>query len=336
MNIFGKEYTREELLRYSNPPSNLYGARRVEIADGRARGQRYIEVKTSGGLRACISEDRCLDIVDLEYRGVNLGYLTKNGHVATGPASCEVHSFRRYYMGGFVNTCGLRNTGFTCNVDGEFFPVHGHIGLTPANHVNINVSEEEIVISGKMFETAFGGWCLEMERTITIPSDGARVTVKDVINNLTSTPEIILFMYHINFGFPFLSEALIIEYPQAEKVIGHPLMPASEENFDKRMEITPPKDGDPEMCYSHFLKNEEAIVSLFNESLQLKGRLSFDGGKLPILTQWKSLRPGDYAFGLEPGNSRLRNRENELKDGYDTKVAGHGSLEYGFTFNIGE
>jgi len=336
MNVLGTNYTREELLRYSNPPSTLYGARRVEIAEGRARGQKYIEVKTSAGLRAFISEDRCLDIVELEYRGINLGYLTKNGLVATGTASPETNSFRRYYMGGFVNTCGLRNTGFFCNVDGEFFPVHGHIGLTPADNVCVNVNEDEIVISGKMRETAFGGWNLEMERKITIPSDGAKVTVHDRIDNLTPNPEIILFMYHINFGFPFLSEALNIEYPKSEKVCGHPLMPASQENFDRRMEITPPVDGDPEMCYSHFVKKEEAIVRMFNERLKLKGTLSFDGSKLPILTQWKSLRPGDYAFGLEPGNSRLLNRENELKDGFDTKVAGYGSLEYGFSFDVTE
>ena len=239
-------------------------------------------------------------------------------------------------MGGFLNTCGLRNTGFTCNVDGEFFPVHGHIGLTPADHVNIDVNEEKIVISGKMRETAFGGWSLEMERTITIPSDGAKVTVHDVINNLTSKPEIILFMYHINFGFPFLSENLRVEYPESEKVIGHPLMPISEENFSRRMEITAPVDGEPEMCYYHFLKNADSVARLFNEHLKLNGTLSFDGSKLPFLTQWKSFRPGDYAFGLEPGNSRLLNRENELKQGYDTKVPGHGTLEYGFTFSIGE
>jgi len=332
----GKEYSREELLRYTNPTSHLFGARRVEIAEGRARGQKYIEVKTSDGLRAFISEDRCLDIVELEYRGINLGYLTKNGIVSTGSASPETNSFGRYYMGGFVNTCGLRNTGFFNNVDGEFFPVHGHIGLTPADNVCIKVNEKEIVISGIMKETAFGRFALEMERTITIPSDGAKVSVHDVINNLTPNPEIILFMYHINFGFPFLSEAMNIEYPVADKVIGHPLMPASDANFDRRMEITAPKDGEPEMCYTHFLKNEKVNVNLSNERLKLNGELSFDGAQLPYLTQWKSLRPGDYAFGLEPGNSRLMNRENELKDGFDTKVPGYGSLEYGFSFCVGK
>lgn len=334
MNILGKQYTREELLRYSNPVSGLYGVRRVEMAEGRARGQKFFDVRTAGGLRAFISEDRCLDIVELEYKGVNLGFLTKNGINSTALHNPETQSFRRYYTGGFVNTCGLRNTGFTCNVDGEFFPVHGHIGMTPADHVSVNVTEEEITISGIMRETAFGGWSLEMKRTITLPSDGAKVTVSDVIHNLTPQPEIILFMYHVNFGFPFLNESLKIEYPESEKVIGHPLMPASQQNFDKRMEITPPVDGDPEMCYSHFLKNKDVTVRLHNEDLGIKGKMCFDGEKLPILTQWKSMRPGDYALGLEPGNSRLMNRENELKDGFDTKVSGYGSLEYGFSFSV--
>ena len=52
-------------------------------------------------------------------------------------------------------------------------------------------------------ETALFGSRLEMERKISIPSDGAKINVCDTINNLTPETETVFLLYHINFGFPF-------------------------------------------------------------------------------------------------------------------------------------
>jgi len=332
MDIFGREYAREDLLRRCNP-SALYGVRKVELSDGRGRGRRLIEVKTAAGLRASFSEDNCLDILDLEYKGINLAFLSKNGVVATPMANPEADSFVKYWAGGFLSTCGLRNTGTACEINGEFFPLHGHIGLMPAEHVNVNVDENEIVITGRVRESALFGHCLEMERKITIPSDGAEITIHDIVHNLTPEAEAVLLLYHINFGFPFLSEDLVLTFPMGE-VRGRTDL--AQEKIADRATITPPVDGEPETVYFYSPKEKDVAVGLSNERLGLKATVQYDSAYLPVLAQWKSMGSGDYALGIEPGTSFIRGRKEELENGYDVRVPAFGSLEFKVTIALEE
>jgi len=330
MNVLGNEFSREAILRRNNPAA-LYGARRVELVDGKGRGHKLIQVKTTSGLRALFSESRCLDIVELEYRGINFGFLSKNDIVETPIANPEVDSFTKYWAGGFLSTCGLRNTGGDCKVDGEFFPTHGHIGLTPGNNVHVKVNEEEIVISGRMRESSLFGHCLELERNIHIPSDGTKVTVRDIVHNLTPEEEPVFILYHINFGFPFLSEHMQMQFPEAT-VRGRSYF--AQQHISQHAVITPPIDGAAEQVFFHTIRDAFACIELTNTRLGVKGSVQYNTIQLPILTQWKCMRSGDYALGIEPGTSYIRGRKEELESGYDIKVPGFGTLEFGFAFEI--
>jgi len=332
MNINNKKYTREDILRRNNP-SALYGARRIVIADGRARGHRMIEVKTSGGLRAMISEDRCLDIIDLEYKGVNLAFLSKNGIVNSSIANPENNSFAKYWQGGFLATCGLRNTGGACEVDDELFPIHGHIGQTQAEATNIYVDESVIAIIGIIRETSLFGHNLEMVRTITIPSDGAKITVKDVIHNLAPEDEAVFLLYHINFGFPFLNEDLELQFPKGA-VRGR--TEYAQSVITEHTKITAPIDGAQEVVFFHTPDEgkSDVQVQLVNKLLGVRAAISYDRERLPVLAQWKCMRSGDYALGIEPGTSFIRGRKDELAHGYDIKIPGFGELSFGFTLEV--
>jgi len=332
MHFFGQEYSRRELLKRCNSDV-LYRARRIELADGRGRGQKLVEVKTSAGLRASFSEDRCLDILELEYKGINLAFLSKNGIISSALTSPETDDFTKYCSGGFLFTCGLRNTGPSCCVDGEFFPLHGRIGITPAESVSVNVNEDEIVVSGSVRETALFGPCLEMSRKITIPSNGTKIVISDTIENLTPDTETILFLYHINFGFPFLSEELEVEFPKGE-VRGR--TPFAQENLERHTKISPPVDGEPEQVFFHLPDDRDAKVSLLNPKLGIRAIINYDTSNLPVLTQWKCMRSGDYALGIEPGTSFLHGRKEEIENGYDIQLPGFGSLKYGFTISLEE
>ena len=327
MKINDKTYTREELLRRNNLDT-LFGARRVEMVDGRGTGHKLIEVKTTAGLRAVLSESRCLDIAELEYRGVNLGYLSKNGITQIPNTNPDVNSFRKYWFGGFLSTCGVRNTGAFSEINGEFFPFHGHIGMTPAEYLNITVDENEIVITGRMRETELFAHSLEMERKIIIPSDGAKITVKDTVYNLTPEAETVLLLYHINFGFPFLSEDLELEFPKGE-VRGRD--DYDQQRISEHMKITKPIDGEPEVVFFHNPSERDVVVKLSNEPLGMNAKVSYDREQLSVLAEWKCMRSGDYALGIEPSTSIIRGRKKELENGYDIKVPAFGKLEFGFT-----
>ena len=328
MKIFGEDYNREDLLRYCNPAA-VCGVRRVTVSHGRGKGQGLLEVKTASGLRATLLEDKCLDILDLEYKGVNLGFLSKNGLINENHP--ETDSFFRFWQGGFLSTCGLRNVGPSCTTDGELHPLHGRIGLTPAENVNVSVNNETITITGVMRESALYGHCMELERTMEIPCDASTITVKDVVRNLTPEEAPVFVLYHLNFGFPFLSESLKVDFPEGD-VKGHTA--EAQAIINDHALFTAPADGIKEHVFLHTPKSERPNVRLSNPRVGVTVDISYDSRQLPILAEWRCMRAGDYALGIEPSTSGIKGREGELASGYNIKVPGFGTLEYGFTINI--
>jgi len=319
---------REDLLRRCNPDA-VYGTRRVTVAQGRGVGQKLIELKTMGGLRATFMEDKCLDILDLEYKGVNMAFLSKNGLTALDFP--ETDSFLQYWQGGFLGTCGIRNSGPNCEIDGEFFPFHGRIGQTPVEQVNICEKDGNIIITGTARETKLFGYRLEMERTITVPIDGAKITVNDQVRNLTCDPEFIFLLYHINFGYPFLDEGLKYELPPG-KLSGR--TPAAEAALDTLPNFTAPQDGVDEYVFFCMTEEEEPKVRITNPKLQISAEVQYKREQLPVLSTWKCMRSGDYALGVEPCTHFIRGRAEEIKNGYDVKVPAFGSLDFGFSVNF--
>ena len=320
--------TRENLLRYGNPAA-LYGAKRVTVAEGPGKGQGLIQVKTAGGLRATILEDKGLDILDVEYKGVNLGFLSKNGLV--NPRCTEGDSFVRYWQGGFLATCGLRNVGGSCEVDGESFPLHGRIGLAGAEHIGVQVTDDMMVVTGTLMETALFGPALKMERRIEIPTFGSTITVRDVVKNLTPEPQPVFLLYHVNFGYPFLSEHLVATFPEGE-VRGR--TPEAQGILAQHAVFTPPEDGAPENVFFHMPRAERPVVTLQNTALGVGVEMAYDRSALPVLAQWRCLKSGDYALGIEPSTSYIGGRASELDNGYDTVLPGFGEMAFGFTLRV--
>jgi len=216
-------------------------------------------------------------------------------------------------------------------VGDEFFPLHGRVGLIPAEHIGVHVDDSNITISGTIRETALFGHSLEMERVIVMPVDGAAISVRDKISNLSPEAEPLFFLYHINFGFPFLSEELKVDFPEGD-VKGR--TPEARAAIETRADFTAPRDGQGEHVFFYLPKEDNPKVKLFNPSLGIGAEIQYDRRRLPVLTQWKSMRSGDYALGIEPGTSFIRGRAKELEDGYSVKVPGFGVLEYGFTVNF--
>ena len=328
MLINGKEYLKNDLLRRAGNLDSLWGARRIALEDGMAGGMKAVEVWNASGLRLLISIERCLDILELNYRGHNIGYLSKNGVVSNVYACPNSDLFFRYWSGGMLSTCGLRNTGISNESNGEFFPLHGHIGITPAYHVGIDVDDiGYITITGAVRESDMFGHCFVLSRTIKIPVDRAEISVHDEISNNTPKDEPLFLLYHINFGFPFLDDGVTIEFPEGD-IRGH--TPNATKEISKHMEISAPVDEKPEQCFFHTLKHRDACVRITNKSLGFSSAIHYDAEKLPVLTEWKSMGSGDYGLGIEPGTCYLKGRDLELKEGYACHVKAFDTSVYGF------
>ena len=81
MNLLGKEYKKDEVVKKVGNIFQLGGTRHYELTEGSTRGTRVIDVVTGTGFGFSIVPDRGLDISLASYKGVNLVYQTPNGEV---------------------------------------------------------------------------------------------------------------------------------------------------------------------------------------------------------------------------------------------------------------
>ncbi len=305
-------------LRCTGSTEQLAAVRRMSVREGAGSGLQLIEVKNGAGLHAWFNESHALDLLELTIDGINIGFMTKNG-LQQGRALALPGDYARLWSGGMLATCGLRNTG-PANTDdgGEYHPQHGTILHAAAEEVSawIDQPNREILIRGLIRESALFGPHLRLERTIRVPLDSAKITWEDRLCNLSAEPEPVFLLYHFNFGWPFLSPELQLTFPPAEVI---PRNGDAIRGLAEHSMITPPSDGEPEQVFFHYLlpgtTSVPASVRLHHPGYGLSAVLRYDPEILPVLTQWKSMKSGDYALGIEPGTSQLRGRAAEIADG---------------------
>lgn len=325
-------------LKQTGSLEQLRRVRRSQVTEGPGAGCRLIDVKNAAGLQAVFNENHALDLHELSFRGVNIGFMSKNGLVNSRVLPIR-QDYAATWPAGMLATCGLRNTGRDNEADGEYHPQHGAIGGCSAQEVSARLDESrrQIIVSGAMRESALFGPHLTLNRRITIAFDEAVIVWEDEVANLSAEPQAVFLLYHFNFGAPFLSPQLDALYPPGEVV---PHDDEASRGLDQFARVSEPIDGKKEEVFFHHLLpqalNEDnmATVRLHNRRLKMRAQLSYDADALPVLTQWKSMKSGDYALGIEPGNSRLRGRCEELSKGEAFFLPGFHRQKYRLSLSL--
>lgn len=303
----------ENIIRkgYIGNPAQLVMLRRVTVSEGRAKGTEIIEVKTAGGLELDILPDAGLDIGQCRYKGVNMSWMSKNGYdspVAISPYETE---FINTFPGGLLYTCGLRSAGPANRDNGEWHPLHGRYHSLQAEGVCAEIVDDKIIVKGTIRETALFGHCLEARRTIRIPVFGTSVTVEDVVTNQTPRDEEIMQIYHCNFGYPLLSEKAKLVLPEERETI--PRTEFAKTRLGRECEFDVPIGGEEEQVFFQKMR-KDFWARLENSELGVNMMISWSGGTLPILSQWRSMASGDYVLGLEPTNCFIMGRHDEREN----------------------
>lgn len=311
-----------EFLRYVGNSDQVYGVRRIQCA-----GRSYYEVDTGGGLCFDVCEEQCLDIARLKFRGVNVSYLCSNG---LGRAMHPFEEdFYHTFPGGMLYTCGLMNAGDANRCAGVWQPMHGRIHDERAQNACAywDEAQDALVIRGVMHESALYGQHLSLTRTITAPVGGGEIRLDDRIDNLTPEQTGYMITYHINFGYPFLSEHLRLVLPQGTRTA--PENEWAAEGLERCCEFKKPADGEAEQVYFHRLPAQAGWyqVSMDNPCLGVRASLSATADTLPNLIEWKSMHSGDYALGLEPSNNLVMGRTREGANGTLVVLPPYGSAE---------
>ncbi|MCE5343323.1 MAG: aldose 1-epimerase family protein [Eubacteriales bacterium] len=326
--IAGGGYSKQELYRLSVNMDQLASIDEAELQDGRARGMKVYRVRSQSGLQFDLHAGRTLDIGALSYKGRNISLLTRNG-VCTPenifPANGE---FDRYFGGGMLLTCGLKNAGpnYT-NEAGQFQPLHGRIGTLPPEQCWkwAGFKDDEYVLEAGALcrDTTIEGHNLSLTRSIRTTLSNARIDIHDTVENLDNLPTDYLLLYHFNFGFPFLSDSLRLRFPEARAAV-EPRTEAAEQRLSDWATLTQPEAGIEENVYFHFPMPDEAgtvELSLENPALGIGVRLGYEAAHLPYLIQWKCMRSGEYALGIEPGNNLISGLPGERATGRGAKLA---------------
>ncbi len=303
---------RKRVLQYVGSMQQEAYVRPVTFGEGRAAGMRASLVK-NGPLQFCVLHDKCMDIGELQWQGVQMNFLAKPGLIGRNPYDTHGAEAQRSIMGGMFFTCGLENIGEPCTIEGKDYPMHGRMRTTPAEHVCTDAfwqDDETYVLrlSGEMREAELFGENMALRREITTVYGAPVIKIRDTVRNEGFREEPYLTLYHCNLGYPFLCEGCEIILP-TRRVIARDKDAEGHEAAYNRMET--PVAGEPEYVFYHELAADRAgntFAAAVNEELGIGIRLDFNQREFPYFIQWKSIAKGDYVVGLEPANADVHGR----------------------------
>ena len=298
MQIFGKTFSKNELTKRIGDMSQLAGAVPFTYSDGKAKGTAAVEVKNGSGLRLVILPDRGMDIAYAEWRGTPISYISKTGIVS--PAHYDEPDFLRSFSAGLLTTCGLTYMGAPCVDEGVSLGAHGRISNTPAYDVGVTQEWEGddfvIRVRGKVKEAAVFGEHLVLTRVVTVKAGENAVYLHDEIENRGFESRPLMVLYHINFGFPLVSESAVLE-TNCKNI--RPRDAAAKPGLADACRFSGPQHAYREQVFYRDAEGD-AYAALRNPELGITAKIGFSGDELPYLIEWKQMGEQEYVVGLEP------------------------------------
>ena len=330
--LYGREWTRQELLSYVGNISQVGGVRMVTLDDGPERGVRAAEFRSGEGFNFMVLLDRGMDLGPAEYEGVPLAWVSPTGPVAPTFFEPRGVGWLRTFHGGLLATCGLTQAGVP-HMDGdEELGLHGRISHIPARQVNQGGRWEDdeylFWVEGQMREVSIFGHDLCLTRRISAKLGEPRLTIEDRVENLGYAPAPHMILYHCNFGFPLLGPNSRLAAPSLKV---EPRDDVAVQGVDQHATFEKPTPGYAEQCFFHHLTADEAgfvVVKLINPELGLAFQLRYRREELPEFTQWKQVGQGTYVVGLEPGNCRPEGRSAARQRGALVELAPGDQRDY--------
>ena len=314
---------RIEALRKVGNMDQLAGIRLAQLAEGPGRGVTVAEFHNAAGLRFTVSPDRCMDIYDFSYKGVNISFLSRNGMRSPMSYTALKSEFAQQWSGGMLSTCGLDNVGGHCEA-GTIYPTHGRISAIPAEQFGYSARWEKddyiLEASGEIHEARLYGSHLTLSRRIRTSLNAKCVRISDIISNLDAKDEPFMLLYHCNFGAPLLAEGCRVLTSEAEH------QPLNALSTDPAHMLNP-IDGRGEELYLAHAKTKRAAAMLYNPELNLAGYVLFDTEHLPRFLEWKMMKSHDYVLALEPCNTWSLDRNTATEQGKIAILKAYESIE---------
>ena len=298
------------LNEYIGHETQLFGVEEHRLCGGKGDGMRLLQVNNGDGLMFTISADRCGDISRLYFDGKNLSFFSPCGYVAPQYYDDKSTGFLKSFTAGFFTTCGLNAVGRACCDEGEELPLHGTISNTPAENVGYWIENEEIHIKLSVRDAGFKGHKMMLDREYICPLYKNEIIIKDKVKNIGYDEAPYMILYHMNMGYPLLSENSVVTLKHNGYV---PRDERAAEGVDRALIMEKPQQSFAEQCY--FYDMTEGMARIYNPDIKIGLSINYDVNELPYFTEWKMMEKGRYVLGLEPGNCSIDGRDVARKEG---------------------
>ena len=314
--LYGKQYGADELFAYVGQMAQVAGVQRFQLTEGKANGTRCARVYTGSGFEFLVVLDRAMDIALATFNGAPLNYFSQAGIVAPTYQEPLGKGWDRTFFGGLNSTCGLRCAGHDSVDQGEDFGLHGRISCTPAEDVNVVTQwrgdEYVMELKGLMREAHAWKDNVILTRTITTRAGAKSFVLRDEVVNegAESTPHLI--MYHVNPGFPVLTEKSIVLWS---------IERAESTTVDEFVQfVKPPAEATGGGYFYHKPDSSgRARAAVVNPGVGggegLGMYIAYDLQALPVMVTWKQMARHAYCIGIEPANARINTNAKMREQG---------------------
>lgn len=320
--LYGKSFTREELLKRVGNISQIGGVTLCTLQDGPEAGVRVAEFRTGAGLSFVVLLDRGMDISRAEFNGASLAWRSAAGDVHPSFYEPEGLGWLRTFEGGLVTTCGLTYLGAPCVDEGKELGLHGRVSHIPARNVASGgqwVGDDYVMyVEGEMRESVVFGENVLLRRRVEAKLGDPRLGIHDVVRNEGFQKTPLMILYHINIGFPLIDEGSELIYSAKESV---PRDDVAKSGFAERGVFSAPITGYKEQVFFHDMNVDAegyvhaAIVNRKFPGGGLGVYVKYRKAELHRFIEWKMMGEGTYVVGMEPANCLVQGRARERERG---------------------
>lgn len=303
------EKNKQTCMALCGSHEQLFAIRPYTYTAGGAKGLDVLEVK-NGPLCFTLMPGKCLDIAEMSYKGINIGYLAKTGLQGPLSISNRWNDADKGHMGGLMFTAGPENIGPACTIDERDYPGHGSFRFESANLLRYDIisREDETVLTAgaQMRYSRSFGENIRLDRMISSVVGTSTLVIQDTITNDGFLPTSMLMLYHCNFGYPLLAPNAKLYMDE----IPTPRDQQAEFGLHRWSEYGEAVPGKPEEVFCYESRHQVGMdcATIWNADVQLGVRVQFSVDTLPYLYIWKTEASGDYALGLEPANASILGR----------------------------
>ena len=227
VSLWGRPWTRRELLARVGRLDQVAGVQLVEAGDGAERGVRLLRFTVGSGFGFDVLVDRGFDIGRAWFGSKPLAWWSPVGLIGPWLHESAGVGWFRGFPGGLVSTCGLDHTLLGGTDDAavfnyphrktETYGLHGRYTGLPARLAGDGASwqGDECVLwaEGEVIQAAVFGEQLALRRRIEADLGGIALRITDTVTNTGATACPHMMLYHCNVGFPVLDAGAELVYP---------------------------------------------------------------------------------------------------------------------------